>query len=101
MNTPSRKEEGYESLLFKSGRDLRPRIHCKVLHSIFSVLAGHLKCHNLSALRCLWYGRTFQMNGGAFQNKMHLRPIWTPLSCIPSVQGFFSYEFVPVNLMAW
>jgi hypothetical protein len=40
------------------------------------------------------------MNGGAFQNKMHLRPIWTPLSCIPAVQGFFSYEFVPVNLTA-
>jgi hypothetical protein len=51
-----------------------PKIHCKVLHSFFSVLAGLLKCHNLSALGCLWYGRTFQMNGGAFQKKMHLRP---------------------------
>jgi hypothetical protein len=37
MNTPFRKEEGYESLLFKSGRDLRLKSHHKVLHSFFLV----------------------------------------------------------------
>jgi hypothetical protein len=85
----------------KVGGILGPRFIVKSSIVFFSVLAGLLKCHNLSALGCLWYGRTFQMNGGAFQNKMHLRPIWTPLSCIPAcVQGFFSYEFVPVNLTA-